>query len=327
MLPPRDRIDDLALLVHPVPLPGEVDPPELLDDARDDIADRRREYADNLRAMTDDTGEDSLLVVLRAAARHRDVNDRRIRDLLAYGRHCTGTRPDYTWDALAAAAGMPYSTVRKAIDPDDVDRVRDLLGGGRAAPPTIDRHVPLRHEHLVDLATRMNSVLRPATLGPDTPPLTSIAWLTHQIISSLVDLLDPNPSADIDRAEQLHGLAAYADTIRHHAHQQWAGETEDVDLAAFTDGRAAAETHLGIAAHVEAATLTLVLPDGRTRMTVEMSPARHRDPEPEGWIRWQGDTPLAPVDGARHLAISSALTILSEVVTAALPTELRKQNG
>ncbi|WNV86654.1 hypothetical protein [Umezawaea sp. Da 62-37] len=63
-------------------------------------------------------------------------------------------------------------------------------------------------------------------------------------------------------------------------------------------------------------------------------PVRRPEPSifgPDGWIRWTGSTPqpsgtpvdLAPVDGFRHLQVSSMLAALGEVVSTALPEHMR----
>lgn len=127
-------IDILALIAHPEPRPGETDPPELLDDAREECAQRRAAYADNLRAMIDDTGDDPLLAELRAAAARRDHAESHVRALLAYGRFFTGTRPDYTWESLGAAAGLPYSTTRRAIGDQDIAALQRALGTETHSP-------------------------------------------------------------------------------------------------------------------------------------------------------------------------------------------------
>ena len=123
----RDLIEDLALIAHPEPRYGEVDPPEAFDDARDDIAARRDAYAENLRGVVEATDEDPLLVEVRAAASRRDQAVEHLRCLLAYARYRTGVRSDYSWERLGEAAGMPYSTVRRTVSAEDVARVAEIL--------------------------------------------------------------------------------------------------------------------------------------------------------------------------------------------------------
>lgn len=123
-------IEDLALIAHPHPRPGEVDPPELFDDAAEQIAEQRREYAENLRAMCDDLGEDPLLAELRATAGRQRSAEAHQRALLAYGRHFTGSpaRPGYSWPMLAEAAGLDRKTAERRVNADDVAAVRDVVG-------------------------------------------------------------------------------------------------------------------------------------------------------------------------------------------------------
>lgn len=123
----RNLIDDLTWLEHPQATPQNVDPPELADDAESDQADRREDLAHRLQAAWDGGDIDPLLGQLQAARAARDAADRKIRLLMAYGREFTGTRPDYTWESLAEAAGMPYSTARNAFDEDDISTVAATL--------------------------------------------------------------------------------------------------------------------------------------------------------------------------------------------------------
>ena len=120
----RDLIDDLAHIAHPRPRPGEVDPPEAFDDAAEQIAHGRADYAENLRAMCDDTDEDPLLAELRGLARRREAIEAHVKALLAYGRHCTGgNRPGYSWPVLAAAAGLDRKTAERRVSDADVAAV------------------------------------------------------------------------------------------------------------------------------------------------------------------------------------------------------------
>ena len=158
-MPERDLIEDLALIAYPEPRYGEVEPPEAFDDAREDIAARRHDYAANLRAMVEATEQDPLLVEVRAAAGRRDKAAEHLRCLLAYARYRTGARSDYSWQQLGEAAGLTYSTARRTVTADDVERVTEILD-------TPERRWP---EAMVNLEVhRAYHELR--ALVPDAPP-------------------------------------------------------------------------------------------------------------------------------------------------------------
>ncbi|RCW45148.1 hypothetical protein DFQ14_103112 [Halopolyspora algeriensis] len=124
----RNLIDDLSWLAYPKATPDNVNPPELADDAESDFADRRERLAQQIQAAWEGGDIDPLIGQLSEARARRDAADREIRLLMAYGREFTGTRPDYTWESLAAAAGLPYSTARNAFDEDDIATVSEILG-------------------------------------------------------------------------------------------------------------------------------------------------------------------------------------------------------
>lgn len=137
-------IDELALIAHPQPRPGEVNPPEAFDDAAEQIAHDREDYAANLRAMCDDTGEDPLLAELRNSAGRREAAESHIKALLAYGRHFTGgARPGYSWPVLAEAAGLDRKTAERRVSEDDVAAVRDAVDASRPRAMWIN---PPRHD-------------------------------------------------------------------------------------------------------------------------------------------------------------------------------------
>lgn len=124
----RDIIEDLALIAYPHPRHGEVEPPEAFEDAAEQIAHDREDYAQNLRAMCDDTDEDPLLTELRNIAGRRDSAEARIKALLAFGRHCTGgARPGYSWPVLAEAAGLDRKTAERRVSDSDIAAVRALV--------------------------------------------------------------------------------------------------------------------------------------------------------------------------------------------------------
>lgn len=77
---------------------------------------------------------------------------------------------------------------------------------------------------------------------------------------------------------------------------------------------------------IDHATITMSLPDG-TKVPVTLSTARQSKTDPDGWTQWTADAalPLAPVDGFRHLEISSLLASLRELIIQALHPELLEE--
>ncbi len=98
---------------------------------------QRQQYAAELEAAVAATGEDPLLIALRTNAATRDGADALIRQLIAYGRHFTGQRPDYTWEVLAEAGGLTYSTARRAVTQGDIDQVKVSLADPRRWPAAV----------------------------------------------------------------------------------------------------------------------------------------------------------------------------------------------
>jgi hypothetical protein len=99
--------------------------------------------------MVADTGEDPLLVALRTTATTRDDAEDLVRRLIAYGRHFTGQRPDYTWESLAEAGGLTYSTARRTVTQDDVDQVKTALDNPRYRWPAAVANLDVHRAHAV----------------------------------------------------------------------------------------------------------------------------------------------------------------------------------
>jgi hypothetical protein len=76
-------------------------------------------------------GAPCVLDQLAAARKARDEADRRIRLLVAYGRHLTYMRP-YRLADLAKAAGMSISGVRTCYSPADLAEVQPLITAHRS---------------------------------------------------------------------------------------------------------------------------------------------------------------------------------------------------
>lgn len=127
-----DIIDHLAALAHPLPRsPEEIDPPEAFDDAVDQIRQCRQDYADNLRAAWDGTDLDPLLLEIEQVRAAREDADRRLRQLVAYGREFTGPRP-YPLAALAQAAGLgSHSSASTFYGQKEIDAVATATGAKR----------------------------------------------------------------------------------------------------------------------------------------------------------------------------------------------------
>lgn len=129
-----DVFDHLAALEHPLPAPGSVHPPEMLDEAREEVlrerhaaAEHNREWWSHRWDETDGAG-DPVLDAIDTARRQQLEAEARLRLLLAYAREFVEPRP-YTLADLAAHAGMSISGVRTAYDTDDeVHQVAERTG-------------------------------------------------------------------------------------------------------------------------------------------------------------------------------------------------------
>lgn len=187
-----DVIDDLARIAFPHPVPGGVEPPDAFDDVAAEFVSRRADYAENLRTMLEATDEDPLLSELRSAATRRDDGQAHVRTLLAYGRHCTGARPDYTWETLAEAAGLPYSTARRTVTEHDVTALDQILGRNRSTrdsawlnPPAHDAE---RDRVLLSLtqdqAALLVDTLRAAADTSDTATARELGSLTTDLAAA-----------------------------------------------------------------------------------------------------------------------------------------------
>ncbi|ASR39931.1 hypothetical protein BAY61_32120 (plasmid) [Prauserella marina] len=195
-------------------------------------------------------------------------------------------------------------------------------------PAMPDAYQPLTYQQVADLAERMATVLGPAMLTSDPDPLAHAAWMTHKTLHTIAQLLKPEPREPEGRAVWLDTIADCANHVRRAAHRQWASEATDTDVAMFTENTAITSAEIGEALPPETATVTLVLPDGMTKVEVTLSTAGPRAAGPEGWTTWASDSPLplAPIDGLRHLEIQSLLTSLSEVITQALHPQLLEES-
>jgi hypothetical protein len=196
----RDLIDELALIAVPGPRHGEIEPPENFAAAYAESDRQRQDYTQALRKLVAETGEDPLLAALRTAAARRDVAERQVKALISYGRHCTGARPDYTWEALAAAAGLPYSTARKAITQADVDAMRAALDTPAQRWPTAVASLEVHRAYSELRAHGVDGV--PEDLDPDTERTW---WL--------------------DKADEVHdtdpSLSRRISWAAHHWHNRW----------------------------------------------------------------------------------------------------------
>ena len=135
----RDTFTDIAAIRLPLPLPtqgNEDDEGFLLSCV--EVTHEREEMADRLRLAWEEGDQDPLIAALQSERRLRAAAERRIRELLAYGREFVQPRP-YTLGDLAAAAGMSVSGVRTAYAHRDVDAVAQATGAKprewRAADP------------------------------------------------------------------------------------------------------------------------------------------------------------------------------------------------
>jgi glutathione S-transferase len=127
----RDIFADVAALLHsiPQPAPGEEDDDGFLA-MRDEAAGEQERAAQQLQDGWVHGDQDPLISALIEARRAKEQAEKRIRELLAYGREFVQPRP-YTLGDLAVAAGMSISGVRTAYGHRDVDAV----AGATSAKP------------------------------------------------------------------------------------------------------------------------------------------------------------------------------------------------
>ena len=189
------------------------------------------------------------------------------------------------------------------------------------------RHTPLTYEQIADLAEHMSSVLLPSMLASKPEPLAVAAWMAKKALNMIAELLKPElPADDPDRSRAaiLDTIADCGASIRRAAHEHWASEATQTDLARFTEDAEIANADVGIAVMGGNTAMTVLLPDGMTPVLVTMSTAGLHDPDPDGWTTWNANAPLplAPIDGFRHLEITSLLESLRELITQALHPEL-----
>jgi hypothetical protein len=121
-----DPYADIAAIRHPMPQPGQADPPDYLDDARQDTLERRIDDAGNLEAASDGLETDPLILAIQEAHVRRQAADTEIRRLIAYGREFA-PRP-YQLQVLANASGMTPSGIRTAYTHDTVADVAREVG-------------------------------------------------------------------------------------------------------------------------------------------------------------------------------------------------------
>lgn len=262
-----------------------------------------------------ETARLSALTALRAWTRQRDRMPEQ-RAVLLGGAWRAGER---NIRELARIADVSRQTVYDDLRAQGIDPRED-----RDAAITPPRYAPLTHEQVADLAEHMQTVLLPSMLASRPEPLAVAAWMAHKAMHRIARLLNP-AAPDLDRPAELEAVVDCADAIRHATHQQWAAESTDADLARRTFD--AALTICDVQAIADKAVLTMTLPDGMSRVQVTISTAGHRDAQPDGWTQWATDSPLplAPVDGLRHLEISSLLAQLGELITQALHPELLEE--
>uniref|UniRef100_UPI003F49A016 hypothetical protein n=1 Tax=Amycolatopsis sp. CA-293810 TaxID=3239926 RepID=UPI003F49A016 len=128
----RDMIDDLVDLLYPWPGPEDVPDgdEDMLDAARDAVAEEREKYEQNLRMAeehSEDPQFDVLLSEISAARREMRAAEARMRTLVAYGREFIKPQP-YQLKDLAAATGMSISGTRSSYTIEVVASVARRIG-------------------------------------------------------------------------------------------------------------------------------------------------------------------------------------------------------
>ncbi|MFC7342039.1 hypothetical protein [Saccharopolyspora griseoalba] len=133
----KDICDHVAALANPLPTsPSEVQPPEALPDAQDQIREDQDNYAHNLRGAWEAEDIDPLLTEIEMVRKERSKLDHQLRMLIAYGREFVGPRP-YPLNTLATAAGLgSHSSVRTFYDEDEIEAVAAITGAKRITKPT-----------------------------------------------------------------------------------------------------------------------------------------------------------------------------------------------
>jgi hypothetical protein len=141
-----DLCDHVAAVLHPLPMPGEVCPPEAFDDVVDVVQNEREEAAAAMRIAweegdqeVDEDGEpvpwssnDPVLSAIAGLRIQKERADAAIRRLLAYAREYNRPAP-YQLTDLALAAGMSVSGIRTAYTAKDVTAVGKQVKIGRRA--------------------------------------------------------------------------------------------------------------------------------------------------------------------------------------------------
>jgi hypothetical protein len=106
--------------------------------------------------MTDDVDVDPLLAELGRMRQERDACERRMRQLVAYGREFVGPRP-YPLAALAAGLAN-HSSARGFYGADAISEVAALTGAKQRRQPPHRPPATTRHEASPRGAGRRNGV-------------------------------------------------------------------------------------------------------------------------------------------------------------------------
>lgn len=134
----QDTFDEVAAILHPLPDRYTYDPdgepeehnPDIYNDLCEEALREAEDAAANMRLSWEESDHASSDPVLSTLADLRDRQrgiERKIRQLLAYGREFVYPRP-YQLTALAKAAEMSPSGVRTAYDNATIHEVADLTG-------------------------------------------------------------------------------------------------------------------------------------------------------------------------------------------------------
>ncbi|AVZ71113.1 hypothetical protein SLUN_01460 [Streptomyces lunaelactis] len=120
------QILELAAVINPMPAPGSVRPDDFFDDACEQVEQQRKDYADNLEAVSFGMEADPLILALEQARAEKTAADARIRRLLAYAREFHASRR-YPLHELAQASGYTNSGVRTAYTDEVVSLVKSQV--------------------------------------------------------------------------------------------------------------------------------------------------------------------------------------------------------
>ncbi|MER7707282.1 hypothetical protein ABTX81_30815 [Kitasatospora sp. NPDC097605] len=213
---------------------------------------------------------------------------------------------------LARAAKVSTFEVREHLGAIGVD-----AGAGTYGGPRLPEYRPVRAAEVRALAEVVQRVLSPAVLSTDPEPLVEAAWQLGIALNRVAGSVDPSLSAE-EIAEAAQDLADRIVDALGYALQARAGLHTPLELAAEADRENVDRVVEGAVA--AGAVVTVTLPVGHS-VTVTVAHQPYGRPD-AGYSTLTSPSPLvsdkAPLDGAEHLILRTALGLIDQVVTARL---------